>query len=347
MQPSFRARDANTNTLLLSADQPLLGLLRIHSEAGARERAAEASDAQLDAAQSSLREGIRVGYLRYFGAKAQEEIARASVAELEEQVRLAEAKLKAGVYTDAEVLRVRVASANAQQQEIVARSQAEIARANLLARIGLAPDDRAIELAEPTTLLDAMKDPLPEVSDARKKASAQRSELLAAERQSESASLEERARLYGLLPDIDAEAAYLRVDGQVFFPANSAYVGVRASWAVWEWGAGWRAAQAAREQAEAASLDRDDLSAQVGVEVATAVSEARAALNAVSVAKQAINGAEEAYRETNAQVQAGTATTTDLLDAQAALTQAKLNLSRAQYQEAIARVSLAHAMGQL
>ena len=56
--------------------------------------------------------------------------------------------------------------------------------------------------------------------------------------------------------------------------------------------------------------------------------------------------AAEAYRVTEAQLQAGTATTTDLLEAQAALTQARLNLTRAQYELAQARVDLQRALGQ-
>jgi outer membrane protein TolC len=65
----------------------------------------------------------------------------------------------------------------------------------------------------------------------------------------------------------------------------------------------------------------------------------------VGLARETIASAEEAYRVTDAQVRAGAATTTDLLDSQAALTQARLNLERARYEEAMARVSLTRAMG--
>jgi outer membrane protein len=64
---------------------------------------------------------------------------------------------------------------------------------------------------------------------------------------------------------------------------------------------------------------------------------------AVEVAQTAIASAEEAYRVTSAQVSAGTATTTDLLDSQSALTTAKLNLARAEYERAVARVALDRA----
>jgi outer membrane protein TolC len=72
---------------------------------------------------------------------------------------------------------------------------------------------------------------------------------------------------------------------------------------------------------------------------------ARAATNAVEVAQAAIQSAEEAYRVTDALVKAGSATTTDLLDAQSALTTSRLNLVRARYDLAIARVSLNRAVG--
>jgi len=48
---------------------------------------------------------------------------------------------------------------------------------------------------------------------------------------------------------------------------------------------------------------------------------------------------------TDARVRAGAATITDLLDAEAALTQARLNLARANYERAMARVQLERAMG--
>jgi outer membrane protein len=83
----------------------------------------------------------------------------------------------------------------------------------------------------------------------------------------------------------------------------------------------------------------------VSLEVDQRMAEERAAANAVSVAQEAIQQAEEAHRVTEALVKAGSATTTDLLDAQSALTQARLNLVRAKYQELRARSALTRALG--
>ena len=79
--------------------------------------------------------------------------------------------------------------------------------------------------------------------------------------------------------------------------------------------------------------------------VQTKTAQTQAAGVVVDVAQQAIGSAKEAYRVTQALLQAGSATTTDLLDAQSAFLTARLNLARAQYELAIQRVALARAMG--
>ena len=62
-------------------------------------------------------------------------------------------------------------------------------------------------------------------------------------------------------------------------------------------------------------------------------------------AEKAVASAEEAYRVTDAALKAGTATTTDLLESQSALSQARLNLTRAQYELVLSDVALARASG--
>jgi outer membrane protein len=343
--PPFTLRDQDTNTFVASADQPLLGLAHRAEEFRAERANAEASGAQTRVAESQLREAVRAGFLRFFEAQALEQIAHTSVGELAEQVGLAEARLKAGVITNADLLRVQVAQANARQQEIVAHTQADVTRANLLAAIGLPPDDAAIELEEPRALLADAAGPLPALAAAQDSAAHARPELLESRLLLAAADHQRRARVLALLPEIDAEAAYMRIDGQIFAPANSGYVGVKAQWTPWEWGASWYAARATRRLADAARLDLEQSRLRVATEVHAGLSQASAAASAVEVSRAAIASAEEAYRVTNALLKAGSATTTDLLDAQAALTGARLNLARAQYEQAIARVSLERALG--
>jgi outer membrane protein len=337
---SFRARDQDTNTFSAAVDQPLLGLGKITEEFLARRSDTEASRQSLRALEDDLTAQLRVAFLRHFQARAAVEVAQASAHQLDEQVTITEAKVRAGVLTTADLLRVRVAADNARQQGIVAQAQAEVMRVQIVTAVGLRPDE-PVELAEPSALIGGPT-PAPGSFDEALHA---RPEVAAARALVSSADHRRRYGIWAMLPDIDAEGAYLRIDGQVFAPKNSAFVGVRASWAIWEWGSSFFAARAAAHAAEAARAELEGRRRQVEVEVASRNAELGAAASAVRLAESTITSAEEAYRVTEAQVRAGAATTTDLLDAQAALTQARLNRSRARYEEAIARVNLLRARG--
>jgi outer membrane protein TolC len=338
---SFRARDQDTNTFVVSATQPVVGLLRRTEQYKTDARNADAADASVRVSEAATREALEVEYLRMFQARAMEEIAHASESELAAEVSVTEAGVKAGTLTQSDLLRVQVAQANARQQGIAARTQATVARADLLSAIGISPADANVEFVEPTSLLGAAA-PSRVGGDA---AIAARPEVDRARMSAEAARHQAQSRTFGLLPEVDVEAAYLRTDGQVFAPKDSAYVGVKVTWPVWEWGASYQGQRAAALEADAAEQDLETARRQVLVDVTSRGAELDAASSAVEVAEQAIKSAQEAFRVTDVQVRAGAATVTDLLDAQAALTQARLNLARARYEQAIARVELARASG--
>lgn len=340
------ARKVDTNTFAALVNQPLVGLLHTGYDFAAQRTTAKAADAGVAVGEAAVKEAVREGFLRYFEARALEQIAAASVKELEEQVKVARARLQAGVLTNADLLRVVVAQANARQQQIVAGTTADVARANLLNVIGLPADDSSIDFEEPRTLIALAAQPLPEAHAATRDAERRRPEMEQARLQMSAAGKTKTARWLSLLPEVDAEGGYLRIDGQLFAPPNQWYVGVRANWAIWEWGASFYQARAAGRLAQAAVFDAQNQRRAVATEVQTNLSTTRAAGAAVEVAQTAIASAEEAYRVTNALLQAGSATTTDLLDAQSALTTARLNLTRAQYERAIQRVSLQRVLAE-
>ena len=341
----FTVRDQNTNSLAATADQPLTGLLYLSHERSAQERTADASEAGYAALRTETKVAVEMGFLRLFEANATEDIAKTSEAELTEEVQITKAKVDAGVLTNADMLRVQVAVANAKQQEILAHTQGAVARANLLGTIGLPMDSTDVEFAEPKDLLARGRAALPRGPDAQKVALEQRPEVKQRRFELDAADQHFEAQRMALGPKIDAEAGYSHLDGQPFSPSNSAYVGVKLDWPIFEWGTSYYAQRAAGAQAEAAKYHLEDQRRRIGVEVATDLAQAQAAASAVDVAEQTIASAEEAYRVTQALLKAGTATTTDLLDAQSALTQARLNRTRAQYEQAIAQASLERTLG--
>jgi len=341
---SFQVRKQDTNMFTVAADQPLLGLLRLSADYHGQQEIAQAGAAQEQSAELSLRQAVETIYLRVFEAKALEETALASERELNDRLGVARAQLATGVLTEADVLRVKVAAANARQQAISAHAQGLVSRAGLLALMGLPADDIGVSFAEPRSLLESGQN-RPETAAAQIQALDGRPEILQTRLLLDAGEHQRRARQYALLPEIDLEGAYMRSYGQVILPTNSAFVGLNAKWAIWEWGASWAAYRASQAQARAAALDLENQKLQIRAEVASGLAQLDAAASAISVAEQAIDSAQEAYRVTDAQLQAGTATTTDLLESQSALTQARLNHLRAQYELAIARVNLRRSLG--
>jgi outer membrane protein len=346
--PPFVVREKTTNTFVASFDQPLLGLFRANDEFATLSEQAAGDRAQVAAAESDLRATVETQFLRVFEARALEQIASASVHELGEQVTVAKARLASGVITNADLLRIEVAVANAQQQALEAHSQGQTARAQLFAAIGLLPGDAAdLTLVEPTARLAAARGrgTGPSLAALLPQAQAHRPELARQAHLVTAADKQIGARTFALLPDIDLEGAYVRTDGQVFAPPNSAYLGIKASWAIWEWGASDLQRKAAAIQADATHRDQEMLARQIEAELTASLAQGDAARGAVDSADTAVASAQEAYRVTDAALKAGAATTTDLLESQSALTQARLNLTRAQYELVLSDVALAHATG--
>lgn len=341
---SFVAREQDTNSFVVSAGQPLVGLLEISQNHLSAADQAAAADQQVKGLEAGLREEIQTLFLRLFEARATKEIARTSQEQLNEQLGVAKSKLAAGVLTNADVLRVDVAVANARQQEIQAAAQEMVSRAGILADLNLPQTDDSVDFGQPAALENAP--PPPSLGEALGKADASRPEIAASRLVQSATSHQAWGRLFHILPSVDLEGAYLHVDGQTFAQKDAAFVGVKLSWNVWSWGADFYAQRAAAAQESAATFDTASLREQIGMDLSSRLSQERAASAAVDVAQTAISSAEEAFRVTEALVKAGAATTTDLLDSQSALTQSKLNLVRAKYQQAIARVAVKRAIGE-
>ncbi len=341
---SILARERTTNTFVAALGQPLLGLLHLTSDQLALSTTAEAAETDARTLEANLRTAFRAQFLRMFEARALAGIARASQEQLREQQAVAKEKLAAGVLTPADVLRLDVAAANARQQEIQALAAEQTARSSLLIALGREPHDGSIDFVEPVTP-DKADERDGELGPLIGKAVVQRTELRSAGLLAKAADANARARTYRLLPDLDLEAGYMHITGQTFAKVDSAFIGVKAGWQIWDWGADWYQHRAASAQANAARLQADDARRQVEADVAARLADVRATGSALEAGRTAIGSAEEAYRVTTVLLAAGSANTTDLLDAQAALTQARLNFARARYEYSLARISLDRAVG--
>jgi outer membrane protein TolC len=329
---------------LFTASQPLLGLLHLSQEYAARTEHADAAEATLRAREADLRQEVESDVLSLFEARAVRGIAQASFDQLSTQLQTTEARLADKMLTRADILRVKVALANADQERIQADVQEQISRASLLTAMGLPPDDETVQFAEPEGLLPSAE--TLDTSKAQLRALRDRPEVQAALSEGDAAHHDRLASELKLLPEINATAMYIRVQGLPSgLPPNYTTVGLSLDWTLWEWGASYFKSHAASEREDAARSQIEVSRSQVKLEVIRRRAEERSAAHAVAVAGEAIDQAQEAFRVTVALMQAGAATITDVLDAQSALTQSQLNSIRARYQDLRARSSLRRALG--
>ena len=249
--PELLAREVNTNTLAAEVDQPLLGLARLSQDRAALLSAAGAAQSDARSAEAEVREEVETGVLHLYEARAMAGIAAASEEQLTQELQVMQAKFRAGVATTADVLRVEVAVANARQQEIQARVDERVSRALLLALLGRDQDDLRVDFTEPT-LDEDRAEGVPELGAAIDQAVVHRPELASAQLSALSARQHARARALALLPDLDLEASWVHIQGEALAPVYSAYVGIKATWTAFEWGAGLFDERAAADQASAA-----------------------------------------------------------------------------------------------
>src|SRR5690606_10361897 len=85
---------------------------------------------------------------------------------------------------------------------------------------------------------------------------------------------------------------------------------------------------------------------EVELDVKSAVLDAEAADARFAVASQAVALAEESHRLVQIELEEGAATIDRLLDAEVALTQARIRLDTASFDRQLARIAIAHAVGE-
>jgi outer membrane protein TolC len=148
-----------------------------------------------------------------------------------------------------------------------------------------------------------------------------------------------------LLPAVNVVGNYTHFEGSAFQQANAAYVGLSASWDVWDWGttlSGISVAQAKLQQARLARKKAED---QVRLEAREAFVNAETAQAALAVARSAVSQAEENFRIVTRKFENNAATSFEVVDAEALLTQSRGQVESALYDLLIARAAFDRATG--
>jgi outer membrane protein TolC len=284
-------------------------------------------------------------YNAYLLALEQVKVGETVVSQKEKQLEMSRNRRGAGVATDLEVLRFEVDLANARTTLLRLSGAADLARGDLNA-VMVEPTDKAID---PTDSLDFLETPADQQQVVRE-AIASRPEVKAVAWNEK--IYDEAIGIYkaDMQPRLDLSGAFgwsVRETENFFEPNYKKWnLAVTLKVPVFD---GWRTAgKVAQARADRARVgqDRVALETLIDLEAKQAVDRLRVAASVFRAAELNATQARRALEMTEANYRLGAATTLDVLDAQAALTQAEFSRIEALAVHANARAGLRYVTGQ-
>lgn len=337
-------RDRLTASISVMLVQPLSGLPLIQKLISVEEHGTNAARAEVDGARLAVAARAAELYFRALQARAGEDIAGKSVAQLESQLERARVLEKGGVLGAVDVLRLESARDTAKQAQLRAGAGARTTERALARLLGW-------YAATPLELSDDLPADLPPPRFDEEQAAAaalRRPEVVAAAERVEQAEKGREVARANYFPNLNGVANYTHNEGQgTFQPKDGWYVGLTLQWDVWDWGKTGASVDEAAQHREAAKAGLHRLAGELEVEARRRALEATAAHEAIALAGSTQRAGEEAYRIQSVRFKEGSATTTDLLEAETDVARARVAVALARYDYLISLVALAHAAGEL
>jgi outer membrane protein TolC len=314
----------------------------------ARNRSAEAdqdaSRFDLAALRNRIAFQVAEAYYRLFQARELERVRREAVAEVESALRAAEARLRAQTAVKSDVLQVEVRLSEVREALIVAQHQEELAWTIMENVTGVHLAGHEL----PETLPAAPWSGSAEAVEAAVAAAIKtRPELDAARLRQESAQELVRVAQAGNHPTLGAVADYDVFTSDFRSGAESFFVGVALGLKLFD--AGRTRADTRKAEARVAEIVAGNRRLQLDIEldVRRAYLQLKDARERLKVVTAALTSAQESLRQIESQYANQSAMVTQVIDAQVALSAARVRATNAQAEIEVARAALERAIGRL
>lgn len=312
---------------------------------------ADAVGAERQTAQADLRLEVTRAYWAVVTARASLAVLEEGVARSQAHVNDANQRFTAGLIPPNEVSSAAAQEARSRMLAIEARTQRDVTSAELARLIGLTPDqplDPTADLGRPTTAFPTQPlDVGPLVESAR----ATRQERRALQQRVTAADAQRDAAAAGRLPTVQflGGVDYARPNPKIFPRADVAQdswdVGVGATWSLFDGGRTGAEVAQARAVSQAASERLAEFDSQLSVEVRQRALELESAVASVAAGTSGVTAAADARRVVDERYRSGVIAGIEVTDAEYALLQAQLDLTRAQANVRLAEARLARALG--
>ena len=337
--------------IALNVRQSLYAGGGIQAEIRSSELLREAAILELQSVINEALFDVRIKFYNVLLARGQIEVQEQNVQLYEEQLRDMKNRFDAGTVSNFEVIRAEVSLANAKPQLIRARNDYRVALDLLYQVLGFTTKSRKSPWEEPEVVGELSYEE--ETFELQKalEMSMKRPELQRLEKVVEAREANIDVQRAGQRPTLDLIGGYeynKNVRSDSFRPGEARdgwTVGVVSSWAIFDGRAAKGKIAQAISQHRQAELSYLDEQLAVEVEVRSAISTLKEAVELVDAAQKVVGQAVEALRLANARYAAGNATQLDVLQAQVDLTSARDNQLQAYYSYNTALASVKKAIG--
>lgn len=337
----------NNYTFKLSLQQPLFTGFRLSSIRSAAKLASEATELEYVKEINEAAFKIQQAFWQYYKAEQQLQYINENLVQIERHLTDTRNFLENGLVTQNDLLKFEVQYSNTKLSQIDARNNLDISRMAFNQALGLPLDSKTeIETEEIVNVLSDDKiEPL--ISEAKNN----RNELKSLKNRVEASDYNVSAANAGWFPSIYLNGNfYYNRPNQRIMPTKDEFidtwdVGVALSWYLWNWG--FTSAQAT--QAEQVKIQTEtslsQLNDAIEIEVYKNYLTYTRANEKISMSKTSLEQSKENYRTMKEKYNTQLATSTDLIDAEAAVLLAETNYNTALVDYQLAKVRLDKSVG--
>jgi outer membrane protein len=338
----------NNITARATVQQPLFTGFRVSAGREIAEYAAQAAALDFVKDKKELAYAVKSAYWTLFKAIEFKKVVDENVEQMKVHQQDAENLMAQGMATKNDVLKVQVQLSEAQVRQIDARNAVLLSMIGLNNTIGL-PLSTEVVLASPI-------DPTPRehapIDGLVKKAIAERAEISALNARVQASEAGVTLARSGWYPQIALVGNYTYSNpNQRIFPQTQKFsdswdVSLSLSFDVWNWGTTAHQTDQAQSQLAQAYDAVGQLKDGITLEVTQNYLNQRQSVERIAVAQKGVQQAEENYRITNEKFKKGLSLNSDLLDAEVALLQARINYTQSLVDYELAEARLEKAIGE-
>jgi len=338
--------DRNSYQWNVTAVQPLFTGWRLTISRDLASIGVDTAKIQKETAVQDLVLDVKSAYFAILKTEKLQNVATRAVEQLEGHLAVAQAFYDEGIIAKNELLQTEVQMAQATQDLIRATNGVELAKSrfNTLLRRGI---NEEVHIKD---ILDYKPVRLP-LTEAFQKAQRNRTEIQEVSLNVLSAEKNVRLSKSSYYPSVSLMGNYQRETDDILLEsdpgqdADNWTITLQGEWTFWEWGKKRHDVAAAMARLAKARYLLNEIKDNIQLELKEAYLSLREAEKNIQVAKTAVVQAEENYRMNEERYKQQVATSTDVLDAQTLLTQARANHFNALSDYNISWARLERAMG--